>query len=76
MSFRELEEAMMTDLLRHSDIHKRHAAKIFNIHYDEVTDAQRNIAKKIGFGILYGMDTYRIKQEIKFQQMPKDKKEK
>jgi DNA polymerase-1 len=73
MNFRKLEEAMMADLLDHRDIHKRRAAKIFDIPYDEVTDEQRRIAKAIGFGVLYGMSNYRMSQVIPFQQMPKDK---
>jgi hypothetical protein len=73
MDFKELEEKMMTDLLDHRDIYKRRAAKIFDIPYEEVTDAQRRIAKVIGFGVLYGMSNYRLQQVIESQQIPEIK---
>lgn len=75
MNFRELEEAMMKDLLEKSDIHKRRASKIFDVPYEEVTLAQRRIAKMIGFGIDYGMRPYRIRQEFNSKQSLKDKEE-
>ena len=46
------------------DIHTVTAAKIFNITEDEVDSSQRNSAKAINFGIIYGMGPQRLAREI------------
>ena len=47
------------------DIHSFTAALLFDINEDEVTDAQRVIAKRVNFGIIYGMSSYGLSKELK-----------
>lgn len=45
------------------DIHRETAAKVFDINGEEVTRDQRDFAKRINFGILYGMGPHKFRQE-------------
>lgn len=47
-----------------SDIHLLTASKILNIEPEHVTPEQRNQAKAINFGIIYGMGAQRLAKEI------------
>jgi len=53
-------EAFKQDL----DIHKRMAAKIYNVSLEQVTPDQRRAAKTINFGILYGMGQRKLSREL------------
>jgi len=57
-------EAFKQDL----DIHKRMAAKIFNVALENVTPDQRRAAKTINFGILYGMGQRKLSRELGISQ--------
>lgn len=46
------------------DIHSRTAAEIFNTPIESITKEQRNYAKTINFGIIYGMREFRLAKEI------------
>ena len=58
---RGLIEAFMRD----EDIHARTAATIFGVSIERVTPEQRDIAKRINFGIAYGMSAYGLAQWAK-----------
>lgn len=45
---------MMQALMDGADIHKRNASIAFDIPYDEVDPAHRQLAKAVTFGVLYG----------------------
>lgn len=47
------------------DIHAVTASKILNIPIDSLTKEQRNSAKAINFGIVYGMSEYTLSQDLK-----------
>ena len=47
-----------------SDIHKITAAKVFNTPLDEVTDEQRSNAKAVNFGIVYGISSFGLSQDL------------
>jgi len=47
------------------DIHTETAARMFGVEPDEVTRQQRNSAKAINFGILYGMGAMRLSRDLK-----------
>ncbi len=51
------DEALIEDFNDDVDIHTKTAAEAFKIPMEEVTKAQRRVAKVINFGILYGMST-------------------
>lgn len=46
------------------DIHKATAAKIFNIPVNDVTKEQRQSAKAVNFGIVYGQQAFGLSQEL------------
>ncbi|MEO1288960.1 MAG: DNA polymerase I, partial [Chloroflexota bacterium] len=45
------------------DIHQATAAAVFDIPADEVTYEQRSFAKRVNFGLMYGMGEYRLARE-------------
>lgn len=46
------------------DIHRTTAAKVFNTPFDEVTDRQRSDAKAVNFGIVYGISSFGLSQDL------------
>ena len=56
---------MMIDAFNNKqDIHRETACIIFDVPKDEVTPDQRRFAKIINFGLMYGMGSFRISQEL------------
>ncbi|HET8799316.1 MAG TPA: DNA polymerase I, partial [Thermoanaerobaculia bacterium] len=49
---------------RGEDIHRATASKMFGIPQDELTAEQRRAAKTINFGVLYGMSSFRLSNEL------------
>lgn len=45
------------------DIHTATAAAVYNIPYEQVTKDQRYLAKRVNFGLMYGMGAYRLTKE-------------
>lgn len=58
------DQFMIEAFERDQDIHTATAAAIFNIPYDQVQKEQRYMAKRINFGLLYGMGAFRLSKEI------------
>lgn len=46
------------------DVHKATAAEIFNVPFEKVTHEQRRNAKAINFGLIYGMSSFGLAQQI------------
>ncbi len=46
------------------DIHRSTASKVFHIPFDEVTDLQRRNAKAVNFGIVYGISSFGLGQDL------------
>ncbi len=44
--------------IKEQDIHRRTASEIFGVPLEEVTDEQRNSAKAVNFGIIYGISDF------------------
>ncbi len=57
---------------RDEDIHARTAATIFGIPLESVTPPQRDIAKRINFGLAYGMSSYGLAQWAKIPRKEAD----
>ena len=45
------------------DIHSATAAAVFGVNVDEVTYNQRSFAKRVNFGLMYGMGPYRLARD-------------
>ncbi|MEI8215622.1 MAG: DNA polymerase I [Eubacteriales bacterium] len=58
------DETLIQAFREGDDIHKITASKVFNIPFDEVTQAQRNNAKAVNFGVIYGMSGFGLSSEL------------
>ncbi len=47
-----------------TDVHRHTGSLIFGVSPDEVTPAQRRIAKTINFGVMYGMSAFRLARDL------------
>ncbi len=57
---RQLIEAYKMD----EDIHRITASKVFHTPFEEVTDLQRRNAKAVNFGIVYGISSFGLSQDL------------
>lgn len=57
---RQLIEAYKSD----ADIHRITASKVFHTPFEEVTDLQRRNAKAVNFGIVYGISSFGLSQDL------------
>ncbi len=62
------DESMLEAFKNNLDIHRQTAAEIFGIPLDQVTKDQRNGAKAINFGLMYGQTSYGLSQALKISQ--------
>ncbi len=46
------------------DIHRITASQVFHIPFDQVTDLQRRNAKAVNFGIVYGISSFGLSQDL------------
>lgn len=54
------------DAFKHGvDVHKKTASTLFNKDIDEITRAERNVAKTVNFSIIYGISPYGLSQDLK-----------
>ncbi len=58
------DEALIEAYNTCSDIHKITASKVFNTPLDEVSDEQRSNAKAVNFGIVYGISSFGLSQDL------------
>ncbi len=49
---------------QHSDIHRITASQVFHVPFDEVTPLQRRNAKAVNFGIVYGISSFGLSQDL------------
>ena len=55
------------------DIHAVTASKVFNVPIDEVTSSQRRAAKVVNFGIIYGMSSFSLGQDLEITRKDAEK---
>ena len=56
---------MLIDAYRQAqDIHRITASQVFHVPFDEVTDLQRRNAKAVNFGIVYGISSFGLSQDL------------
>ncbi len=48
----------------HADIHRITASQVFHIPFGQVTDLQRRNAKAVNFGIVYGISSFGLSQDL------------
>ncbi len=48
----------------HADIHRTTASQVFHIPFEEVTDLQRRNAKAVNFGIVYGISSFGLSEDL------------
>ncbi|MGN0400619.1 MAG: DNA polymerase I [Blautia sp.] len=46
------------------DIHRMTASQVFHVPFDQVTDLQRRNAKAVNFGIVYGISSFGLSQDL------------
>jgi DNA polymerase-1 len=57
------DSAMIEAFKRGLDIHATTAAAVYGVDFDAVSPGQRNFAKRVNFGLIYGMSSFRLAQE-------------
>lgn len=58
-------DAQLIDAYRmHADIHRITASQVFHIPFGQVTDLQRRNAKAVNFGIVYGISSFGLSQDL------------
>lgn len=58
------DETMIKAFAEGKDIHRATAAEIFGVPLDEVTSEQRRSAKAINFGLIYGMSSFGLSNQL------------
>jgi DNA polymerase-1 len=58
------QDPALIDAFHHDmDIHATTAAAVYGVEFDAVSVEQRSFAKRVNFGLLYGMSSFRLAQE-------------
>ena len=58
------DESMMDAFVSETDIHRVTASKVFKVDPDDVTRTQRDQAKTVNFGIIYGISAFGLQQRL------------
>ena len=58
------DEQLINAYRMHADIHRITASQVFHIPFEEVTDLQRRNAKAVNFGIVYGISSFGLSQDL------------
>lgn len=62
------DEALIEAYAMSEDIHRITASKVFHTPLEEVTDLQRRNAKAVNFGIVYGISSFGLSQDLSISQ--------
>ena len=58
------DEQLIDAYKQEADIHRITASKVFHVPMDQVTDLQRRNAKAVNFGIVYGISSFGLSQDL------------
>lgn len=58
------DEQLIDAYRQEEDIHRITASKVFHTPFEEVTDTQRRNAKAVNFGIVYGISSFGLSQDL------------
>jgi len=58
------DEKLITAFKQDKDIHKTTASFIYNLKEDQISDEMRDTAKRINFGIVYGMSAFGLSHDL------------
>ena len=58
------DESLIQSYKEAKDIHQATASKVFNVPIDQVTKTQRSNAKAVNFGIVYGISSFGLSQDL------------
>ena len=58
------DERLIQAYREEKDIHRITASQVFHIPFDQVTDLQRRNAKAVNFGIVYGISSFGLSQDL------------
>ena len=58
------DEQLIDAYRQDEDIHRITASKVFHVPFEEVTDLQRRNAKAVNFGIVYGISSFGLSQDL------------
>ena len=58
------DEMLISAYKEAQDIHRMTASQVFHVPFDEVTDLQRRNAKAVNFGIVYGISSFGLSQDL------------
>ena len=58
------DESMIEAYQQGQDIHRSTASKVFHTPFEEVTELQRRNAKAVNFGIVYGISSFGLSQDL------------
>lgn len=58
------DERLIEAYREEADIHRITASQVFHIPFDEVTELQRRNAKAVNFGIVYGISSFGLSQDL------------
>ncbi len=58
------DEALTTAFREGADVHRRTAAEIFEVPFEEVDSEQRTVAKAVNFGVIYGQSAFGLSRTL------------
>ncbi|WMI82158.1 DNA polymerase I [Anaerotignum sp. MB30-C6] len=58
------DETLVNAFCNNQDIHSLTASQVFHVPFDEVTPLQRSNAKAVNFGIVYGIGSFSLSQDL------------
>lgn len=61
------DERLIEAYRQDSDIHRITASQVFHVPFDEVTAVQRRNAKAVNFGIVYGISSFGLSQDLSIE---------